>query len=114
MLHLDLITVQAGREDLDFMLSSSDQAPYTSLLCPPLSPWSPLHSASGWEGEDMCEVFTPLSHQRPISLICLQLPWSLLLGLLLLLSLFLINFLMSRDEGRRKLESVPEAPLFSV
>ena len=39
-----------------------------------------------------------------------------LIGLivLLLLSLLLINFLMSRDEGRRKLESVPEAPLFSI
>lgn len=57
------------------MLSSSDQAPHTSLLCPPLGPWSPLHSASGWEGEDMYEIFTPftstphLFDMRPTSLV---------------------------------------------
>ena len=59
-----------------------------------------------------CVRFSLLSRQHPISLICVQLPWSLLLGLLLLLSLLLINFLTSRDEGRRKLEISPRSSPF--
>lgn len=89
------------------MLSSSDQARHTSLLCSPLGPWTALHSTSGWAGENMCEIFTPLSCQHPISLIFLQLPWSFPSWSPLLISLLLINFLMSRDEGRRKLEISP-------